>query len=343
MSQVSWGATLYREIKERAMLTTDDQLKEEIEMTKSIRNSTGNPGLVLTIIFIVLTTGCMTSGYKDPISRFQSASSVVIASTRIYIIELNKVERDHYIANKLSKKAQIRLDELESVQVFSQDGLKARLDALNQLTRYGNLLSKLANSDAPDRIKAEAQNLGESMKKLSGTVSELIDADDIAFKSAVGPVTTIIGEILTLVIQQKIKEALDKCIKDGETPINSLLSVIRSDVSIAYERKRQSLSDIRVGLVDEYSREISRGTKADGEKLRLYAERIRDHENQWEVFASANPGEGLDAMVKAHTALINYAKSRHNATDLASLVEAMEAFAARAVNIGQAVQALRGN
>jgi hypothetical protein len=292
---------------------------------------------------VTLLTGCKSAGYRDPISKFQSASSVIIASTRLYVTELNKVERDHYIAGKLNERVQIRLDELEEVQVFSQESLRARLETLDQMVSYGNLLLKLANSEPLERVRAEAQNLGEAIKKNSGMVSGLMRIEDAAFKAAVAPATTIIKEVLDLIAQQKIKHALDKAIKDGEASINKLLAVIGSDITIAYERKRNSLSDMRADLVDEYNNEMSKGPDADAERLRLYTERIRAHEDRWETFASANPGDGLDAMAKAHTALVSYAKSGHKAKDLESLVEAMEAFAVRAVNISQAVHALRGN
>jgi hypothetical protein len=46
-------------------------------------------------------------------------------------------------------------------------------------------------------------------------------------------------------------------------------------------------------------------------------------------------------MRDAHTALVAYARSAGRVTDLASLVQAMEAFAARAKRLGQAVVALQ--
>jgi hypothetical protein len=98
---------------------------------------------------------------------------------------------------------------------------------------------------------------------------------------------------------------------------------------------------MRVALVDEYNIEMKKGDGANPERLRILAERIRAHEDLWEVLATANPGEGLDAMAKAHSALIVYAKSAHKINDLASLVSAMETFAARAGAIGKSVQALR--
>jgi len=296
---------------------------------------------IFLVLMVLFTFGCGPEGYREPITRFQASSTVVIASTRLYITQLNQVERNHYISSRLDQRAQIKLNELEEVQIFSHDGLKARLDALAQLASYGDLLSKLANSNAPERARAGAIGLGDALKNLTTTVDGLTGADDAAFKGAVGPVSKIIGAVIQLVLEQKIKDALNKAINDGEEPINNLIAVIRSDISNAYQRKRSSMSDMRVLFVDEYNREMLKGAAADAEKLKLFADRIRAHEDQWEVFATANPADGLDAMAAAHSALVKYAKSGQKVTDLASLVSAMEDFAARAKIIGQAVQELK--
>lgn len=109
-----------------------------------------NQLLALSLLLTtIVSVGCGPSGFREPIAKFQTSSAVVIASTRLYVTELNQVERDHYVNSQFSKRAQIKLDELEAVQVFSRDGLKARLDELAQLASYGELLSKLDDSDAP--------------------------------------------------------------------------------------------------------------------------------------------------------------------------------------------------
>jgi hypothetical protein len=297
--------------------------------------------VTLLLAATVFSIACGPSGYVEPIGKFQSSSAVVIAATRLYVSEMNKVERDHYIFSKASKRAQIQLDELEAVQVFSRDGLKARLDALDQLAKYGDLLSKLAKSDAAERVQAETKDLGNSISELQTTVNGLTHDNDVNFKNAVGPVTSIVGQILNLVVERRIQKALDEAISKGHAPINNLIRVIGSDIQLAYQRKRTALLAVRKALVDEYNLEFEKGPGADSEKLRAYAEKIRDHEDRWEVFATANPSEGLDAMAKAHTALVEYAKSAHKINDLASLTSAMEAFAARATSVGQSIQALR--
>jgi hypothetical protein len=289
----------------------------------------------------LLSSGCGPSGFVEPIGKFQSAANVVIASTKLYVTELNKVERDNYIVKQLSARKRIEPQDLEDVQVFTQDGLKARLDALDQLGKYGDLLSKLAKSDVPEKVRAEADDLGGAIIKLDNTVQGLNKAQDSDFKAAVKPVTSIIGEILKSVVDRKIETALNKAVAKGEQPINELIRVIRIDVDNAYERRRVALSAVKFAAIEEYNTEMARAGGPDVDRLRFLAERIRENEDRWETFATSNPGEGLDAMAKAHTALVEYAKSAHKVKDLASLVSAMEAFATKAVSIGKSVQALR--
>lgn len=117
--------------------------------------------------------------------------------------------------------------------------------------------------------------------------------------------------------------------------------MIGSDITIAFERRRSAFSDLRVALIDEYNREVLKGQTANPERLSALARRIREHEDLWDGFARSNPKSGLDAMARAHTSLVTYARSPKKVSDLASLVEAMEAFAARAAIVGQAVQQLR--
>lgn len=295
----------------------------------------------LLIVILILPVGCSPHGFLNPVAKFQKASSVVISSTRLYISELNKSERDHYIQQRLGEKAQIKINDIEAAQVFSKDGLKARLDALNQLESYGDLLLKLANSDSPEKVQASAKDLGDEITKLSTTVNSLNGDGNSDFKSAVGPVSSIVGEILNLVAQKKMKDALNKAISTGREPVNNLITAIRNDINLAYERKKNALSGLRVDLVDAYNEEMSKGGSSDSEKLKLLAERVIAHEDRWETFASSNPGEGLNAMVSAHNALVNYAGSSQKIEDLSTLIEALEAFTARAESLGKSIKSLQ--
>ena len=216
------------------------------------------------VLAMILTTGCGgREGFRDPVLKFHEASSVVIASARLYLTELNKVERDSYIQEKASKLDQINLIEMKEARVFSAEGLKARLDSLSQLASYGELLWKLANDDIPERISAQSTSLKDSLEGLAGTlklldqnVSQEEQDQHIRFKSAVGLFTTILGEILEAVADNKLKQALKMAVDQGEKPVNDLLLAIERDIEIAYERRRSKLSALRVIRVDAYNNEI---------------------------------------------------------------------------------------
>jgi hypothetical protein len=146
--------------------------------------------------------------------------------------------------------------------------------------------------------------------------------------------------VLNLIVEQRLRDALKAAVDRGEQPVNRLVAAIEGDVILAYERKKNDLSNLRVTFVDQYNIEQQKASP-DLARLRSLAEQIRTHEDRWEIFASANPATGLDAMRAAHTALVAYAGSAGRVSDLARLVEAMETFAARAKRLGQAVVALQ--
>ena len=300
--------------------------------------------LALVILLDLGATGCAKpSAYKAPVGKFRDASTVVIQSTKVYLTELNKVERDEYIYSQVGKPGQIKLSEIEQVQVFSQEGIAARLSALDQLASYVDLLDQLANSNTPEKIKTKASDLQSSLSNLSGQVKALTGEDDKQFKNVAGRVLPVIGDVLQAFAEQAIENALKKAIATGAEPVNQLIQAIEQDTTLAYERRRTGLSGARVILVDQYNREFVKGKDADPAKLKAYADAISAGEDRWEAFATAQPTDGLEAMKRANQALVKFAATpKPNITDLTSFVNAMDSFANAANRVGRAVQELLG-
>ncbi len=289
----------------------------------------------------LLMTGCATTdGYQKPISDFQNASSIVTQSAGVYVTQLNKTQRDAYITRQVSGAEPIKLSEIERLQVFSPEGLAARLGALDKLSKYGELLGQLANSDAPQRVSSNAQGLAASLNKLSEDINKLSASKDAKFKEAFGLAALLIGEVARFSVEKKIQEALDKAILDGEKPVTNLIRRIRADLELAYELKRNALSENRVIYVDGYERERS-GVQPNLLSLRNRGEEIKAALDLWEALPVSNPSQGLDAMATAHGDLVDYAKSPKRAENLAALASQMEIFAARAKRVGNAVQQLQ--
>ena len=120
------------------------------------------------VLAAAFCAGCARpSAYKAPVARFRDASAVVIESTKAYLIALNKTERDHYLFSKAAHREQIQLLEVQKVQVFTAEAIAVRLDALDQLANYTELLYRLATSDAPETVKGRAKDLGTAVANLS--------------------------------------------------------------------------------------------------------------------------------------------------------------------------------
>ena len=144
-----------------------------------LHRSIANPRARLSTILAVtlLTASCARPGvYKAPVTKFRDASAVVIESTKAYLVALNKTERDHYISDQVAGGAPIQLLKIEEVQVFSPQAIAARMNALDELANYTELLYRLATSDAPETIKGKAR-LSTALSKLSGRSTGLTGAD----------------------------------------------------------------------------------------------------------------------------------------------------------------------
>lgn len=309
---------------------------------KASRDWFGRAVIVTTILVGLSHTACARpSAYKAPVSKFRDASAVVIEATKSYLTALNRTERDHYIDDQVAGRAQIQLVKIEEVQVFGADAIAARLNALDQLANYTELLFRLATSDAPDTVKGRAKDLGTALTNLSSQVNTLGGPDDAKFKSAVSAVFPVIGDVLKAVVEQRIENALEKAVTTGAGPVNELIEAIKVDAELSFERKRNALSKRRSDAAVQYNTEFLKGATADDSALRRYGDLISATENQWEAFRIARPSIGLDAMQRANTALETFARTRQpTVSDFASFVDAVEVFASAAARVGQGIQQL---
>jgi hypothetical protein len=290
----------------------------------------------------VLALACVRpSVYQAPVTKFRDASAVVIESTKEYLVALNKTERDHYIDDQVASQAPIQLDKIEEVQIFDAEAIAARLDALDRLADYTELLYLIATSAAPETIRGRAKDLGSALSKLSGEVAGLTGVDDANFRKVSGKVFPVIGDVLKGFVEKRLEAALKKAITTGTAPVNELIDAIKVDAEIAYERKRNALSKRRADAALAYNAESARAPKVSAATLRRLANVISDTEDQWEAFQLARPAAGLEAMRDANLALEQFARNvRPSPAEIAAFFEAVEVFAVAAARVGESVRQL---
>lgn len=299
-------------------------------------------GCSVTILLTLLLIGCaQPAAYREPITRFQQASTVVIESARVYYRVANKGERDAEIDRRVARGKEIRLRVLndKKLRLLGPDELAARIAALDTLAKHGRLLLTLARSDATAKAKDAANSLSGAVIELNKSLG-LVPAGP--FKIVAEGFAKILAEAAQLVLEAKIAEALDKAILASEKDVKDLISLLREEVSELYERRRDSLHAARVSATDEYNEELEKENPSFS-KLRQAADRIKKAEDAWDNLPLLlGAGSGLDTMEEAHQQLVYYAESDKEPQDLAALVESIDAFVTRATVIGEATKTILG-
>lgn len=293
------------------------------------------------LILVLSIIGCASpAAYRDPITKFQQASTIVIEAARIEYGIANKRERDALIDRLAARQKRINLEILNSkdIRVIGGDDIAARMSALDALAKHGQLLLTLASSDAPTKAKDAAISLKDAVIDLSASLTK-VPPDE--FKIKAENFSNIASVLIQSVLERKITLALDKAISLTEENISSLIRLIKNDMALLHERRRSILSEARVSATDKYNKELDRQVLSS-EKLYQAAAEIKVVEDAWDslpLLLSAGPS--LDAMSQAHGKLVDYAKSPKNPQDLAELIEAMDTFVTRAKVIADAVRSIR--
>ena len=276
-----------------------------------------------------LLSGCANPvAYKDPIIKFQTASTVVIEGARSEYYAVNKRERDALIDRSIAEKKEITPLDLNKTRLLKKDDFVTRMSALNAFEKHGKLLFKLTNSDAPTKAKQAVNSLDDAVLKLSTSLGQASSSD---FKTKAGAFATIAGEVTKLVLNAKIEEALKKAISLSENDVSELIRLIKNEMAVFRASQDAILSQARKNSINEYNHEVMKTDKEgkpafDPNKLKMAAARIKQAEDAWEKLAYL-PDPGFEEMNDAHQKLVKYAKKAPKAPeDLAELVVAMDAF-----------------
>jgi hypothetical protein len=296
--------------------------------------------LFYMILSTLLLAGCVNpAAYREPITRFQQASTVVIEGARTEYGLTNKRERDAVIDGLVAKRARIDLTNLNDpeMRLLGPDDLEVRMAALDALAKHGQLLLTLASSDAPTRAKDAANSLDDAIVGLSSSLRR-VPSDE--FKNKAEGFATIAAEAAKLALETKINQALERAITASENDVMALIRLLRDDMAALHERRRNMVSAARKFATDQYNTELKQNSSP--EKLQKAASEIKKVEDVWDSLPLLlGAGPGLDAMAQAHQKLVDYAKSSKTPQDLAELVEATDAFVTRAKVIADAIKTIR--
>jgi hypothetical protein len=317
----------------------------------------------LALSFLSTSIACDNTALKERISDFQESVGLVSTSVGSYFAEMNQFERELYLQDVLlhpTKKVSSRGTKATPQKPataglfgpFSDDSIRARMDAISLLGRYGKRLAELAGSDAPERFNSAAQELGTNLFSLRNTFMTLANAGDPTARDFATPIGSIVGAIGKMIIEEKRDKKLRIAINQAAPAVRTVINLLESDLNTVIVPQRLSGNSLALSrLVIFYNCAVAPATMPVGQcgapppvlslaERRDFLNRIGDATRRYELFKTSNPAEAISTMRDAHEALVKYAENR-SPQNLAALVAALDSFRGSAQQISDAVIQIR--
>lgn len=301
--------------------------------------------LVLCVCSLALLYGCATNQFAKPIGTFEKSVDASVGVIGSYYEDMNAYERRLYLESAyLNPKQRIAFTDSGGKptailgKTFSAESIKARLDALTLVSKYAKRLAELAGSEAPTSFSANTKVLGENLEKLAGTFGSLSNSDPTA-SQYIGPISTLVGLIGQIYLEQRRDAALEKAIKEGDPVVTKILELVQTDLtSVIDPARRTGEKQLLTELVTYYNDHRLKFSQAE---RRVTIDAINVAAERWSKAVVFNPAELVSGMADAHKALVKYARSSRKPADLAELSAAVELFADRVEITAGAIQKLQ--
>jgi hypothetical protein len=293
--------------------------------------------------FLLSAGGCGNDDYATAIKRFDDASTVVITVASGVYKGANEIEENIVLDRQLFAHQAVNVTEMESHHLISDDQIKVRLNALDELSKYGASLLALAQAKTTSDVSQQFADLGTALQNVSKDAATLGDPtfsseSGIQFSANVSSVAKAIGTLAQAIEEQKARAELEKIIVANKAPIDALLDSLSAELGEAYARQKAAQGQEWVQLTAVLKEEIGKG--ADPVLVTLFGDRLKASRSASLTLASADPRPAIKAMRKAHKALADYVASDKSPKNLADLLTASKEFLTRAQVLGDAINAL---
>ncbi|WP_434384511.1 hypothetical protein [Melittangium boletus] len=301
-------------------------------------------GLVLGL---VLLPGCRTAaGFREPVARFKEGHTTASVALGTYYAELNRFERDLYLDERLYDPGlEVLASEADGQatpllgKFFSPESIQARMEAIALLGTYAERLATLAGAEDAGKLPEGAQALGTRLGTLGTQLQTLSGKGDATAARYVAPVTTLVGVVTSLFLEERQGRALQEGIEKGAPQVTALLDLLEADLTEVLGPQRLTGAKQAVASRVLYYN-LRRDTLSLAER-RAVLEDIRQAATHYEALVVANPVELARALRDAHAALVRFARAERRLESFEELSGAMQAFQGRVDVASAAVQALR--
>jgi hypothetical protein len=290
----------------------------------------------IKVLFVLLSctslSGCPNNRYIAPATTFQTSTNQTISAISAFYTSRNSYEIQIYLSEAAAD-SNLEVGITDSAgnptplahPVFSPASIKARLDALSLVGIYASRLHDLANTSAPSDFATAATALGTNLKSLDTTFQSL-GVKDATANSYVGPITSLIGTIGKMYLNEKRDKLVKEAIQNGGPQVNVILSQIKDDLDKIFSLEVVTGANEQLATaVTAYNRD-RKSLSYDQRAARL-AE-IYSLSNEVSAATSSAPSKLVSAMLDANNALLKSAAAskQDKQMSLASLNDALSAW-----------------
>ena len=302
----------------------------------------------VAVLLLHAQAGCGNQDYERPIRQFQEASAVVIAAARQSLQQMNDVEEKAELNRQIFEAEPFDENKIKARDVISDDELNVRVNALDQLARYTSALADLAALNASGEVTQKFQNVSSAFTSLSADAARIGGKsstvfDNPKFSGLVQVATLGIGAVVRAIEEHRARREIEKEIRDHDADVTALIRLIGDELGNAYQRRKQADSLERVFLTNSLKIELAKAERGDPVLRILLGDRLSDWLNRQPAIASADPKPAVEAMRKAHEALVAYVGSDKSPKNLSQLIAAADSFFSEVQPLARAIAVLLHN
>jgi hypothetical protein len=294
-----------------------------------------------------LVTGCVTANFTQPVASFQKSVNTSSAAIGSYFTNLNEFERQLYL-DDLALNPGKKLEATDKNgqptpllgQYFQAASIKARMDSLLLLGVYGQRLSELAGSNAPQQFSDNAKALGTSLTDLDKTFSQLAKTPDKSAAAYIGPVSALVGSLGKIYLERQRDQAIIEAVNNGAPAVRTILLLLEQDlVKVIKPLQETGLEQELAERVGYYNEHRDNGIDFKG-RVELLTD-VHAYATAYEAALAFNPSGLIQSMRQAHDALVKYANAPRTPQNFDELVVALQTFDQSAQEVGKEVELIR--
>jgi len=300
----------------------------------------------------LLLAGCVENRYQAPVGSFYNATQQTTSVLGDYYSSRNEAEIDVYLSSiatdpnspEVLLKSHGKPTPL-GAPVYSPASIQARLDALTLVATYAHRLNDLANSTAPSDFQTAANNLGTNLSNLSTTFQKLADSgSDVPGTASnyVKPVTTLIGVIGQMYLNQRRDEMIKAAVSEGAPVVDTVLSNVKDDMDKLSLLSSTGASEKLAELVVAYDIDLKKPGGLSYEQKTARLGEIKAAALAVNAGIGSAPSTLVTNMQHAHEALVKTANasSKDKSLTLAALNSALQQWTGEIQTLANAVKLL---